>query len=132
MGWVGARTRRAAPCPAAPPSVSPCARGLPSGGRRRRSSQQASRARRPASTSPSRGGQLAHDPCSVGYSEPMKLHRAIVLVVMMLIALGAFVVLTAAGIANFDGRSLIALAVVLVAAAISGVAFSWKRYSRRS
>jgi hypothetical protein len=62
----------------------------------------------------------------------MKLHRAIVLVVMMLIALGAFVLLTAAGIANFDARSLIALVVVLVAAAISGVAFSWKRYSRRS
>jgi len=55
-----------------------------------------------------------------------------VLVVMMLIALGAFVLLTAAGIASFDGRSLIALIVVVVAAAIGGVAFSWKRYSRRS
>jgi hypothetical protein len=61
----------------------------------------------------------------------MKLHRAIVLVVMMLLAAGIFVLLTAAGIANFDGRSLIALVVVVVAAAISGVAFSWKRYSRR-
>ena len=62
----------------------------------------------------------------------MKLHRAVVLVVMMLIALGAFVLLTAVGIASFDGRSLIALIVVVVAAAIGGVAFSWKRYSRRS
>jgi hypothetical protein len=62
----------------------------------------------------------------------MKLHRAIVLVVMMLIALGSFALLTAAGIANFDGHSLVALIVVVVAAAISGVAFSWKRYSRRS
>ena len=62
----------------------------------------------------------------------MKIHRAIVLVVMMVIAAGAFVLLTAAGIAQFDGRSLIALLVVLVAAAISGLAFSWKRYSRRS
>ena len=62
----------------------------------------------------------------------MKIHRAVVLVVMMLIALGAFGLLTAAGIASFDGRSLIALLVVLVAAAISGVAFSWKRYRRRS
>jgi len=62
----------------------------------------------------------------------VKLHRAIVLVLMMLIALGAFVLLTAAGIATFDSHSLIALGVVLVAAAISGVAFSWKRYSRRS
>ena len=62
----------------------------------------------------------------------MKIHRAVVLVVMMLISLGAFGLLTAAGIASFDGRSLIALLVVLVAAAISGVVFSWKRYSRRS
>ena len=65
-------------------------------------------------------------------AETLKLHRAIVLVVMMLIAAGAFVLLTAAGIAEFDGRSLIALLVVVIAAAISGIAFSWKRYSRRS
>jgi len=62
----------------------------------------------------------------------MKLHRAIVLVVMMLISVGALVLLTAAGIATFDSRSLIALLVVVVAAIIGGVAFSWKRYSRRS
>ena len=62
----------------------------------------------------------------------MKLHRAIVLVLMMVLAVGAIVLLTAAGIANFDSHSLVALGVVLVAAAISGVAFSWKRYSRRS
>jgi len=61
----------------------------------------------------------------------VKLHRAIVLVVMMLIAVGAFVLLTAAGIANFDSHSLIALMAVVVAAAIGGVAFSWKRYGRR-
>ena len=64
--------------------------------------------------------------------ETMKIHRAVVLVVMMLMALGAFVLLTAAGVASFDGHSLIALLVVIVAAAIGGVAFSWKRYSRRS
>jgi len=62
----------------------------------------------------------------------VKLHRAIVLVVMMLIAIGSLVLLASAGIANFDSRSLIALLVVVVAAAIGGVAFSWKRYSRRS
>jgi len=62
----------------------------------------------------------------------LKLHRAIVLVVMMLIALGALALLTVAGIASFDRKSLIALLVVVLAAAISGVAFSWKRYSRRS
>ncbi|HKW59759.1 MAG TPA: hypothetical protein VJR46_08420 [Candidatus Dormibacteraeota bacterium] len=62
----------------------------------------------------------------------MKIHRAIVLVVMMLIALGAFALLAAAGIASFDSHSLIALLVVIVAAAIGGVAFSWRRYGRRS
>jgi hypothetical protein len=62
----------------------------------------------------------------------LKIHRAIVLVVMMLIALGALALLTIAGIASFDRKSLIALLVVVLAAAISGVAFSWKRYSRRS
>lgn len=62
----------------------------------------------------------------------MKRHRAVVLVLMMLLGVGLVALLTATGIANFDGRSLIALIVVLVAAAVSGVAFSWKRYSRRS
>jgi hypothetical protein len=58
----------------------------------------------------------------------MKLHRAVVLVVMMLIGVGVFVLLTAGAVATFDTHSLIALVVVLVAAAISGVAFSWNRY----
>lgn len=61
----------------------------------------------------------------------MKLHRAIVLVVMMLIAVGLLVLLASAGIASFDSRSLIALLVVVAGAAIGGVAFSWKRYGRR-
>jgi tetrahydromethanopterin S-methyltransferase subunit C len=61
----------------------------------------------------------------------MKLHRAVVLVVMMVLGVGLVALFTATGVANFDYRSLIALVVVLVAAAISGVAFSWKRYSRR-
>ncbi len=51
---------------------------------------------------------------------------------MMLVAVGAFVLLTTAGIASFDSRSLIALVVVIVAAVIGGVAFSLKRYGRRS
>ena len=50
---------------------------------------------------------------------------------MMLLSVGLIVLLTAAGIASFDGRSLIALGVVLVAAVISGVAFSWNRYFKR-
>jgi hypothetical protein len=61
----------------------------------------------------------------------MRPHRAIALVVMMLMSVALIVLLTAAGIASFDAHSLIALGVVLAAAAISGVAFSWNRYFKR-
>lgn len=61
----------------------------------------------------------------------MKLHRAVVLLLMMLLAVGALALLVIPGIANFDVRSLIALAVVVVAAAAGGIGFSWKRYYRR-
>jgi hypothetical protein len=50
---------------------------------------------------------------------------------MMLLAVGLIVMFTAGAVSSFDSHSLIALAVVVVAAAVSGVAFSWKRYSRR-
>ena len=62
----------------------------------------------------------------------MKLHRAITLVAMMLLAVGALVVLAASAIGSFDAHSLIALGVVLAAAAAGGVAFSWKRYFSRT
>jgi drug/metabolite transporter (DMT)-like permease len=61
----------------------------------------------------------------------VQVHRAITLIVMMLIAVGLVVLLTAGAISRIDGKSLIALAVVLVAAAIGGVAFSWNRYFKR-
>ena len=61
----------------------------------------------------------------------MKIHRAITLVAMMLLAVGALALLLIPGIANFDSHSLIALVVVVIAAAAGGVAFSWKRYYRR-
>ncbi|MDQ6811834.1 MAG: hypothetical protein M3Z95_08050 [Actinomycetota bacterium] len=61
----------------------------------------------------------------------MKLHRAATLVVMMLLAIGALALLLITGLSNFDGHSLIALAVVVVAAAAGGIGFSWKRYYRR-
>ncbi len=57
----------------------------------------------------------------------MKLHRAIVLVAMMVLAVGALALL----VADAGGKSLVALGVVIVAAAVGGVAFSWKRYYRR-
>jgi hypothetical protein len=62
----------------------------------------------------------------------MKLHRAITLVAMMLLAIGALAVLAASAIGSFDVHSLIALGVVLVAAAAGGVAFSWRRYFSRN
>jgi protein-S-isoprenylcysteine O-methyltransferase Ste14 len=61
----------------------------------------------------------------------MKFHRAITLVVMMLLAVGLFVVMTAGAINSFDSHSLIALGVVVLAAAAGGIAFSWRRYYRR-
>jgi len=57
----------------------------------------------------------------------MKLHRAIVLVAMMLLAIGALALL----VADSEGKSLVALGVVLVAAVAGGIGFSWKRYYRR-
>ncbi len=54
----------------------------------------------------------------------MKIHRAVVLIAMMLLAVGALALL----IGDAGGKSLLALAIVVVAAAIGGVAFSWKRY----
>lgn len=61
----------------------------------------------------------------------MKLHRAVTLVAMMLLAVGALALLLISGIANFDSHSLIALVVVVIAAAAGGIGFSWKRYYRR-
>jgi hypothetical protein len=61
----------------------------------------------------------------------MRIHRAVTLVAMMLLAIGLLVMMTAGAIGSFDNHSLIALGVVLVAAAVSGIAFSWKRYYRR-
>ena len=57
----------------------------------------------------------------------MRIHRAAVLVTMMLISVGALVLL----LSSADGKSLIALAVVVLAAIAGGIGFSWKRYYRR-
>jgi len=61
----------------------------------------------------------------------VKVHRAITLVVLMLLAVALVGVMTAYGAATFDAQSLVALLVVVVAAAIAGVAFSYKRYFPR-
>ncbi len=47
---------------------------------------------------------------------------------MTVLGVGALALLLAGAARSMDGRSLIALAVVVVGAAAGGVAFSWKRY----
>jgi hypothetical protein len=61
----------------------------------------------------------------------MRLHRAATLLVMMLLGVGLLILMTAGAVRSFDSHSLIALGVVVVAAAVGGVAFSWKRYYKR-
>ncbi|HXD80629.1 MAG TPA: hypothetical protein VNU27_03560 [Candidatus Acidoferrum sp.] len=61
----------------------------------------------------------------------MRPHRAVTLVVMMVLGVVLLAVMTAGAIRSLDSRSLIALAVVIMVSAISGVAFSWGRYYRR-
>lgn len=61
----------------------------------------------------------------------MKLHRAVTLVVMLLVSLLLVVGMTAYGIGTFDSGSLVALLVVLVVAAVAGIAFSYRRYFHR-
>ena len=61
----------------------------------------------------------------------MKLHRAITLVVMIVGSLVLIALMTLQGIQEWSSQSLVALAVVLVAAAIAGAAFSFRRYFPR-
>jgi len=50
---------------------------------------------------------------------------------VMLLTVVVLAVMLFSAVATFDGRSLVALCVVLVAAAAGGIGFSWKRYYRR-
>jgi hypothetical protein len=61
----------------------------------------------------------------------MRFHRAVTLLVMMLLGIGVLILMTAGAVASFDNHSLIALGVVVAAAAAGGIAFSWKRYYKR-
>ena len=61
----------------------------------------------------------------------MKLHRAIALVLMMLLAAALFTWSFYVGLATMSGRSLVSLLIVVGAAAIAGAAFSWRRYFPR-
>jgi hypothetical protein len=61
----------------------------------------------------------------------VKPYRAVVLALMILLGLALVVAMTAYGISTFSGQSLVALAVVVVAAIIAGIAFSIRRYFPR-
>ena len=61
---------------------------------------------------------------------PRQLHRAIVLVVMITLSV-LFLVVTFPAPAMFTGRGGLALGVVVLGAAIGGIAFSWRRYFGR-
>jgi hypothetical protein len=61
----------------------------------------------------------------------MKIHRAVVLVAMMVLAVGMLALGLASAGASFDQHSLIALGVVVIAAAAGGIGFSWNRYFKR-
>jgi fatty-acid desaturase len=61
----------------------------------------------------------------------MKLYRAVTLALMILCGLLLVLAMTAYGISTFSGDSLVALLVVVVAAAIAGIAFSYRRYFPR-
>ncbi len=49
----------------------------------------------------------------------------------MVLAIGMLVLMMITALGRLDGRSLVALAVVVIAAAAGGIGFSWKRYYRR-
>jgi hypothetical protein len=57
-----------------------------------------------------------------------KLHRALILALMIVFALLLVGAMTFYGVVTFTSSSLVALVVVLAAAAIGGIAFSWRRY----
>jgi hypothetical protein len=61
---------------------------------------------------------------------PRRRHRAVVIVALMLFGV-AWLVFTFPNPAFVNGQSLIALGVVILLAAVGGIAFSWRRYFGR-
>jgi hypothetical protein len=61
---------------------------------------------------------------------PRRVHRAVILVALILFGV-VWLVFTIPDPSRIDGRSLVALAVVIVLAAAGGIGFSWRRYFRR-
>jgi len=61
----------------------------------------------------------------------VKLHRAITLVVLIVLSVVMIGVMAGYGAATFGAQSLAALLLVLAAAALAGIAFSYRRYFPR-
>jgi hypothetical protein len=61
----------------------------------------------------------------------VKLHRAVTLAALILLSVVLLGVMAGYGAATFDARSLVALVVVVVATAVAGLAFSFRRYFPR-
>ena len=61
----------------------------------------------------------------------MKLHRAVTLILMIVSGLVLVGAMTAYGVSTFSGGSLVALLVVVAAAALAGIGFSYRRYFPR-
>ena len=61
----------------------------------------------------------------------MKLHRALILGAMIILALLLLGTMLAGAVASWDSRSATALGVAIAIALVGGVAFSWRRYFGR-
>jgi uncharacterized membrane protein YqjE len=61
----------------------------------------------------------------------VKVHRAVILLALIIASLALLTLMTWGALRNADARSLAALAVAIVLAAIGGIAFSWRRYFPR-
>jgi CDP-diglyceride synthetase len=58
----------------------------------------------------------------------MRWHRPLILALMTVLAVALLATMVAGAVGSWDAHSAVALAVVVVAAAIGGIAFSWRRY----
>lgn len=60
-------------------------------------------------------------------------HRAVTLVVMILLAVVLLVMLLLSGVSTLGGwSSLVPLAILVAVSAVAGLAFSWRRYFPRA
>lgn len=63
-------------------------------------------------------------------AQPRRLHRAVILLVLIVASVAWLGFSIAGAVTRLDGRAVTALVFVLVSAVLAGVAFSWGRYYR--